>query len=129
MNITNELQFQTAASNLNNAIKKTIKEKVPTTKPSPHAKRWWTKDLTMMMKEKNKLSGQSYKLRGLPDHPIHEEHCKFRNKVTETIHKTKQEHWIDYLEDLNQQSIYTANKYVSSPSGDGGRTSIPVVTI
>ncbi|KAG2130234.1 hypothetical protein DEU56DRAFT_740829 [Suillus clintonianus] len=67
--ITTEAQFQTAATNLSTAIQQTIKEKVPTSKPSPHAKRWWTKELTLMMKQKNKLSDLSYKMRGLPDHP------------------------------------------------------------
>lgn len=53
-----------------------------------------------MMKEKNKLSGLSYKMRGLSDHPVHEEHCKHCNKLTETIKKTKEDHWIEFLEEL-----------------------------
>lgn len=125
--ITSELQFQLAASNLSKALKCAIEEKVLKTKPSPHAKRWWTKELSTMMKEKNKLSDLSYKLRGLPNHPIHEEHRIHHNKLTETIRKTKQEHWIEFLEELDQQSVYTANRYISSPMGDGGRTSIPAL--
>lgn len=60
--ITTEELFQAAASNLEQALKNTINEKVPKTKQSPHAKRWWTKELTQMLKHKNRLSAQSYKL-------------------------------------------------------------------
>ncbi|KAG2117620.1 hypothetical protein DEU56DRAFT_717608, partial [Suillus clintonianus] len=77
--ITSEEQFQLAAANLNSAIKRTMEEKVPKTKPSPHAKRWWTKELTQMLKQKNESSGQSYKYRALPEHHIHEEHRQYHN--------------------------------------------------
>ncbi|KAG2055143.1 hypothetical protein BDR06DRAFT_882700, partial [Suillus hirtellus] len=116
--ITTEEQFQIAAVNPNNALKCTIEDKVLKTKRSLHAKRWWTKELSQMLKHKNKLSAQLYKLRGLPDHPIHEEHRHYCNIVTEAIHKTKQEHWITFLKELDQQSIYMANRYVTNPIGD-----------
>jgi len=80
-----------------------------------------------MIKEKNKLSHQSYKLRGLADHPIHTEHRRIRNKVKEEITKAKKNHWTEFLEGLTQESIYTANKYITTPYGDGGRTSIPAL--
>lgn len=43
------------------------------------------------------------------------------------IRKTRREHWIACLEDLDQHGVYMANHYISSPSGDGGRTSILVL--
>jgi hypothetical protein len=72
--ITTEEQFQATATNLKTAIRLTIKQKVPKTKPSPHVKRWWTKELTLMMKRNNKLSDISYRMRELPEHPSHVEH-------------------------------------------------------
>jgi hypothetical protein len=72
--ITTEEQFQATATNLKTAIRLTIKQKVPKTKPSPHVKRWWTKELTLMMKRNNKLSDISYRMRELPEHPSHAEH-------------------------------------------------------
>ncbi|KAG2115043.1 hypothetical protein DEU56DRAFT_690882, partial [Suillus clintonianus] len=77
--LTTEVQFQEAATNLSTALKLTIEEKVPKSKPSPHAKRWWTKELTALIAKKDELSDMSYKMRGLADHPVHEEHRKFRN--------------------------------------------------
>jgi len=43
MPITSEAQFQAAAAKLITAIQRTIEDKTPRTKPSPHAKRWWTR--------------------------------------------------------------------------------------
>ena len=125
--ITSEEQFHRATSNLMDTLQKVIEEHVPLSKPCPHAKRWWNKELTARIKEKDKLSEQSYRMRGLPDHPIHAEHRRVRNKLKEEIRKAKQSHWMDYLEGLDKNSIYTANKYVTTPIGDGGRTSIPVL--
>lgn len=127
--ITSEEQFQAATANLKTAISTTIKQKVPKTKQSPHMKRWWTKELTLMMKQKNKLSDISYRMRGLPEHPSHEEHRCYRNQVTEAIRKTKHEHWIDYLEELDQESVYNANHYITTPYGDEGRSSVPVLKV
>ena len=127
MPIMSEEQFQRAISDLLNALQRTIEENVPLSKPCPHAKRWWNRELTERIKEKDKLSDESYKLRGLPDHPVHAEHRRVRNKLKEEIRKAKQNHWTDYLEGLNKDSIYMANKYVTAPIGDGGRTSIPAL--
>ena len=38
--------FQTAARNLDTALRNTVEALVPKTRPHPHQKRWWTKDLT-----------------------------------------------------------------------------------
>jgi len=127
--ITSEEQYQTAASDLARTLKLAIEEKVPLTKPCPHAKRWWTKELTQLIEQKDELSDQSYRMRGLSDHPVHAEHRKIRNKLKQEIKRAKQDHWTEYLEGLNQTDIYTANKYITTPYGDGGRTSIPALKI
>ena len=127
MVIKTEAQFQTAARDLAETLEQVIAEKVPKSKPCPHAKRWWTKELTLLIMQKDKLSDESYKLRGLPNHPVHQEHRKMRNRVKEAIRRAKQEHWTNFLEELNQETIYTANKFITTPYGDGGRTSVPVL--
>ncbi|KAG2073312.1 hypothetical protein BDR04DRAFT_1011126, partial [Suillus decipiens] len=45
--VTDE-EFQTATCNLTNAIQRTIEQKVPRSKPNPHSKHWWMKDLTTL---------------------------------------------------------------------------------
>ena len=127
MPITSEEQFHKATNDLMLALHRAIEENVPLSKPCPHAKRWWNKELTARIREKDKLSDESYRMRGLPDHPVHAEHRRVRNKLKEEISKAKQNHWMDYLEGLDKDSVYTANKYITTPIGDGGRTSIPAL--
>ena len=78
MTITSEEQFNRATDDLMNTLQRVIEENVPLSKPCPHAKRWWNKDLTARIKEKDKLSDESYRMRGLPDHPVHAEHRRIR---------------------------------------------------
>jgi hypothetical protein len=43
--LTNREQFDAAFANLTRCIAETVEERVPKTKASPYAKRWWSKDL------------------------------------------------------------------------------------
>ena len=67
-------EFATAVTELTRAIQGTIHAKVPQSWPSPHLKRWWSKELSALKKLKNNLSSTSYKYRALMSHPSHEEH-------------------------------------------------------
>jgi hypothetical protein len=60
-----------------------------------------------------------------PDHPIHAQVNKMRNAYVQLIKDTKQEHWIQWLEDTSEESIWNVHRLVSGPSSDGGRTRIP----
>ncbi|TFK62801.1 hypothetical protein BDN72DRAFT_748285, partial [Pluteus cervinus] len=65
-------EIQGVVRKLTEAITDTIELVVPLVKRSPHSKRWWTRDLTNMKKEYNKLLKESLKFRELPDHPVHQ---------------------------------------------------------
>ena len=127
--LTNEHDFQTAANNLFRTLNEVIETEVPKSKPNPHAKCWWTRELTMMLERKHQLSELSYKFRALPNHPSHEEHRAHRNRLTEAISQMKKDHWIQFLEEATQCDIWTANKYVTAPSSDGGKARIPVLQV
>lgn len=62
----------------------------------------------------SKLINQAHKLRGLPEHPIHEEHCRMWNHYSEAVKKAKQEHWKDWLEYMDSEDIWIVNKYINS---------------
>ncbi|KAG2035452.1 hypothetical protein BDR03DRAFT_1062080 [Suillus americanus] len=66
--VTDE-EFQSAARNLALTLDETISETVPLSKPNPHSKRWWTRELTLLRRQVNKASHLAYKMRGLPLHP------------------------------------------------------------
>lgn len=56
-------EFQQAAERLTRAITDTINIKVPTSKPCPHSKRWWTRELTNLRKQVTELSRTAYAMR------------------------------------------------------------------
>lgn len=88
-------------------------------------KRWWTKELTDLKKEKNRLSKMAHHFRGTPDHPYHTEHKEAAWKLSNCIDATKKKHWSDWLEKATFNNIYTANKYINSDPTDYSNTCIP----
>ena len=65
--------------------------------------------MSVLKKKKNQLSNTSYKFRTVPDHPIHEEHCKIRNQYGNEIQAAKKAHWVEFLEHMTNRDIWTAN--------------------
>src|SRR6266481_3053627 len=94
-------EFMTAVTEFTKAIQDTICAKVPQSRPSPYSKRWWSKELVMLKRVKNKLSSMSYKYRALIDHLSHEEHRKIRSQYSKAINEAKKEHWESFLEGLS----------------------------
>ena len=124
-----EEDFQIAVTNLTSTLQDVIRTTVPITKPCPYSKRWWNKELSDLKKIKNKLSSVSYKYRGLSDHPSHEQHKAVRNQYGDAIAKAKLQHWKDFLEEAEERELWIANKYISNPAGDGGKTRVPSLKV
>ena len=118
--IASETQFQEAAWNLDLALKETVENCVPKTRPSPHSRRWWNKDLTEMKKEVNRLNRIAYQFRAVPTHPSHTTSKSARNRLADQIFKAKKEHWCNWLEEMSSDDLWTAHRYINSPQGDGG---------
>jgi len=120
-------EFQTAAKDLETVLGKVVSEEVPVTRPHPHNKRWWTKDLTMIHNNLKTLSKASHSFRAVPGHPSHRMR---REKVAEydkAIRTTKKDHWVSWLEEATGSDLWIANKYITSPPGDGGKSRIPTL--
>src|SRR5271168_4615466 len=127
--IDNQEQLTTAAGALTQAIQETIHEKVVITKPRPDAKRWWNGDLRKARKELNRLRAVSFRNRALADHPSHEELRTKSGQYSEAITQAKRQHWTDYLEEMTAADVWTANKFIREPSGDGGSPRIPTLKV
>ena len=69
--ISDKAQFQRAVNDLTKALQMTIEAVVPLLQPSPHSHRWWSKDLSWLKREMNRLASQSYKYRAINSHPVH----------------------------------------------------------
>ena len=117
--------IDSAAESLVSIIKEAIEEEILLSKPSPYAKRWWTKELMELKKEKNRISNLSYKQHGLPDAPIHAMHKEATRKLCRRIDEVKKEHWTNWLEEASPRDIYTANNYITSAPSDYANTRIP----
>ena len=117
------------ARNVTTAIQEAITEKITCSKPRPDAKRWWNSDLTARRKELNRLRADSYKLRTLTNDPSHRKLRRKSNQYGKAIITAKRVHWSDYLENMMANEIWTANKYIKSPIGDGGAPRIPTLKV
>ena len=51
--------------------------------------------------------------------PIHEEFRRAQNNYSMMIWKTKEEHWIEWLEILDDEGVWTTNWMVSGAATDG----------
>ena len=118
--LTNVDEFHTQIAKLDSAIKEAIKAHVLLTKMSPYAKRWWTKELSNLKKHKERLARRSYRRRAEDKDPIHEEFRLAQNRYSAAIQRTKDEHWMEWLETLDKEGMWTANRMVSGTARDGG---------
>ena len=125
--IANAAQLNTAIGDLTTALQETTKEVVKRSKDRPDAKRWWNGELIAMKKELNRLRASSYTFRAIANHESHSELKQKSNRYGEAIIQAKREHWTNYLEEMTANEMWTANKYIKEPVGDGGSPRIPTL--
>ena len=84
---------------------------VPRARPSPHAKRWWTAELTLLRKSLS--SARNYvttlRRRGVDARVAHAAYLAARKEYFRQIEKQKKLHWKEFLED--PQNIWKANRF------------------
>ena len=128
-NIKTLRELNHTCEKLTQALQDTINDEVPCTDINARSKRWWSKELTLLRRETEKLGRKAYKLRRWPEHPIHKEHMTLRKSYDKNIQYSKQHHWRDWLEKATDPDLWTAHKYISAPAGDGGKMRIPNLTV
>jgi hypothetical protein len=127
--IENISDFNHRLKELNKAVHDTIKKHVKLSKPCPYSKRWWSNELAIEKKKMRQLGGRSKYHRPNAHHPVHEEYRKQRNRYSEMICKAKAEHWVEWLESLDQTSLWQASRLVTSPATDAGRARTPTLQV
>ena len=125
--ITSQDQINVSCDELTQAIQATIEADVPAIEICSKSKRWWTKELTQMWKQANKIGRQSYRLRDIAAHPIHKEHDEAVRTYDRTLERTKRQHWRDWLEHTEDPDIWMVHKLISSPATDGAKARIPAL--
>lgn len=127
--LASDEEFQQAARHLTQSIMETMDECVPFLKPCPHSKHWWNQRLTDLRNKVTELSWLSYLMRGLPLHTCHVELKATKNLYANKIKATKKQHWLDWLEDIEGNDLWTANLYVTSDPSDGGKARVPTLIV
>ena len=106
------------------AINKTPGEVVPLIKITPHTKCWWTKELTILCKSRNRASTEHYRWCSLPDHPSHLNYQTENRAVTVAIKKAKAEHWKEWINHASGEDIWAIHRYMKVNPTDYGHQQI-----
>src|SRR5258706_2456957 len=109
------------------AIDRTTREVVPLIKPTPHTKRWWSNELTLLRKDRNKASAEHYKCSGLPDHPSHSNYKTISKEFAKAIETAKADHWQDWINHVGGEDIWAIHKYMKTNPTDYGHQRIPAL--
>jgi hypothetical protein len=122
-------EFRRRVKEFNEAVTQTIEEKVPFSRPCPHSKRWWNKELRQMRQETRKIGRTTAKYMHAPEHPAHEEFRVKRNAYAKLLIETKQKHWANWLKNISAADMWTASQLVTGTIPQGGRTRVPTLVV
>ena len=128
-NIKSPSELNNACSKLTDAIQATINDKVPTSSLGIKAKRWWTKELKKLRQITNNKGRKASQYKNWPEHHSHLERRVANKLFQKTLEHAKRQHWHDWLEKADDLDIWTAHRYTAAPSGDGGKSRIPVLKL
>ncbi|OBZ69760.1 RNA-directed DNA polymerase from mobile element jockey [Grifola frondosa] len=123
--ITSEATFNDTLAALMNALKRTIEQHVPISRPVPFTKRWWTKELSAARLKVQHLGRLAYKHRAVPFHPAQCEYRMARNRYADRIRIAKKEHWEAWLDEADKYTVWNVNRFVKGGPTDGGRLRVP----
>ncbi|CDO73528.1 hypothetical protein BN946_scf185013.g163 [Trametes cinnabarina] len=120
-------EFDRTLGALMDDLQATIEEHVPLTADTPYTKRWWSKELTSMRKEKERLARISHRNRQDSKHPSHAEYRRFRNRYADAIRAAKRDHWQAWIDSVDGKTIWEANRFLRRGPTDGGSARIPPI--
>ena len=85
--------------------------------------------MQVLKKKLNKLSTATFRQRAIPDHPCHEARKLAAQEYGKAIVEAKKKHWTDFLEEASDRDLWTSNRYLKDPIGDGGKSRIPTLKV
>jgi hypothetical protein len=118
-------EFNKILEHVSSALQKTIEEVVPRTKPCLFSKRWWNKNLSSMRRDFSRTEREAYKWKRHFWHPAHREAREKGKEYAAAIMKAKTKHWDQWLEELNEQTVWDVGRMANGPATDGGRARVP----
>ncbi|CUA74684.1 hypothetical protein RSOLAG22IIIB_05651 [Rhizoctonia solani] len=106
--INNQDKLDERVESLTETIYEAVRASTPNLKLCAWTKRWWTNELKYHRKVTRALTLKSYKARSNKDD------CD-----------AKQKHLEEFLEELDEETMWTAAKYLNAEPSDGGRACVP----
>jgi len=123
------VQIDAAVLQLETAVLETMEKVVPKSNPTPHSKRWWTKDLDAARRKSRRAASLAKQFSQFPRHSSHELARRLRNDYNILIDKTKQQHWNNWLDSVSSKTIWDAHKFTAAPASDGSKARIPTLRV
>ena len=124
-NIASIVDLEQRLEAVSGTILNSVEACIPTSKPSLFTKRWWTPELDEKIKRVRNLTRTAYAKRQQHSHPIHEQVKNARNELATDIQKAKEDHWLEYLENIDGSNIWNVHKYLISEPSDQFISRIP----
>jgi hypothetical protein len=90
---------------LDHAIQTVVDKVVLLIKISPYMKRWWFSELETDKKGLSKLANKAKRKRNDPTNLIHDQLRAERARFAKLIGKAKEDHWNEYLENIDANNI------------------------
>lgn len=106
------------------AVLSAVEELTPKAKPSPYAKRWWTKDLTHLRRIYTYCRNRARNQRraGHDDPQLQRQARDAAKEFHDAIRRQRRTHWDEFLGD--DANIWQAAKYLN-PDGGAGSVHMP----
>ena len=123
--ITTSEQLEWKLTEVNDAIQSTIESCIPMSKPSPYMKRWWNLELDKQIKQVQYLTRTVFDKRQQRYHPIHAELKTARDTLSTSIQAAKEDHWTEYLKNVDSNNIWDIYKYLTNEPSDQFISHIP----
>jgi len=114
---------------LSRTIQDVIDKTVPKVHPLPYTKHWWSQDLAWRRAGVRKLACRAYSRRGDPSDPVHAEYRTGRNAYGTMIDNAKKTRWENFLQSLDEKTVWSAHRYASGEPSDGGKTRVPTLKV
>ncbi|KAF4547022.1 Hypothetical protein D9617_69g078010 [Elsinoe fawcettii] len=103
--------LEQVASRLCEKVSQEVTRAVPRSRPSPHTKRWWSRDLTILRQSmtaaRNRVT--TVRRRGESTEQAQHDHKLARQLYFQEMDRQKKKHWREFLEDPS--NVWKANQY------------------
>ncbi|KNZ72486.1 hypothetical protein J132_02997 [Termitomyces sp. J132] len=79
--------------------------------PCPFSKHWWNKDLERLKAQRRHANNLAYRFWDIEDHLARAKAACLSKDMADCIKRSREEHWTNWLEEIDAWQIYITNKY------------------